>query len=90
MHKSDRRVGERQTVCESERRDGRSTASPQTTGGKMAGFRSALYDAFMNDSSNQSRFHIAPRHIFCASAGSHAPCAAKVEAPFHIWQAANV
>ena len=37
---------------------------------KRAELQSAVYDALMNDNSNQSRFHIAPRHIFCASAGA--------------------
>ena len=50
----------------------RRMARPQMTGDKLAELQSAVYDALMNDNSNQSRFHIAPGHIFCASAGSQA------------------
>jgi Tautomerase enzyme len=33
---------------------------PQMTGDKLAELQSAIYDAFMNQNSNQSRFYIAP------------------------------
>jgi SAM-dependent methyltransferase len=35
---------------------------------KLAELQFAVYGALMNGNSNPSRFHMAPRHIFCASA----------------------